>query len=69
MNSVNNVPVVVVLSADAAIERDREVLWALGPAIVVNPLAPGALRRAVAAALSSTSSRSGLRPPPSGPAT
>ena len=48
-----SVPVVVVLSADAAIERDREVLWALGPAsIVVNPLAPGALRRAVAAALS-----------------
>jgi DNA-binding response OmpR family regulator len=48
-----SVPVVVVLSSEAASERDREALWALGPAsIVVNPLAPGALRHAVAAALS-----------------
>lgn len=46
-------PVVVVLSSEAAVERDREALWVLGPAsIVVNPLAPGALRNAVAAALS-----------------
>jgi hypothetical protein len=48
-----SVPVVVVLSPEAAVERDREALWALGPAsIVVNPLAPGALRHAVTVALS-----------------
>jgi hypothetical protein len=46
-------PVVVVLSSEAAVGLDREALWVLGPAsIVVNPLAPGALRNAVAAALS-----------------
>jgi hypothetical protein len=45
--------VVVVLSSEAAVGLDREALWVLGPAsIVVNPLAPGALRNAVAAALS-----------------
>ena len=47
------VPAVAVLTAEAAIKRDREALWALGPAsIVVNPYSPDAIRRGVAAALS-----------------
>ena len=47
------VPVVIVLTMEAAIELDREALWALGPAsMVVNPFSPDAMRRGVAAALS-----------------
>ncbi len=47
-----SVPAVMVLTTEAAIERDREALWALGPAsIVVNPFSADALRRGVAAAL------------------
>ncbi len=48
-----SVPAVVVLTKEAAIKRDREALWALGPAsIVVNPYSPEAMRRGVVAALS-----------------
>ncbi len=47
------VPAVVVLTTEAAIEKDREVFWALDPAsIVVNPFSPDAMRRGVTAALS-----------------
>ncbi len=47
------VPVVIVLTTEAAAERDREALWALGPAsMVVNPFSPDAMPRGVAAALS-----------------
>ena len=47
------VPAVMVLTIEAAIEQDREVLWALGPAsIVVNPFSGDAMRRGVATALS-----------------
>ena len=46
------VPAMMVLTTEAAIEQDREALWALGPAsIVVNPFSPDAMRRGVAAAL------------------
>ena len=47
------VPAVVVLTTEAAIEKDREAFWALDPAsIVVNPFSPDAMRRGVTAALS-----------------
>ena len=47
------VPTVIVLSTEAAIERDREAFWALKPAaIVVNPDSAETMRRGVAAALS-----------------
>ncbi len=47
------VPAVVVLTTEAAIEKDRETFWALDPAsMVVNPFSRDAMRRGVTAALS-----------------
>lgn len=46
-------PIVVVLAPDAPLGHDHTSLWELGPAsIVVNPLAPGALRDGIAKAVS-----------------
>ena len=47
------VPAVVVLTTEAAIEKDREAFWALEPAsMVVNPFSPDAMHRGVTLALS-----------------
>jgi CheY-like chemotaxis protein len=47
------VPAVVVLTTEAAMEKDREAFWALEPAsMVVNPFSPDAMHRGVTVALS-----------------